>query len=240
MVRRRKWFAREQQRRACPPASAAQCGGLDAGRRRQEHVRTYLAGCFGRARGSRGPTRLAALKRRSGFCRGRGWCQHRAFHWRYHRRLDLRPRPAVHRPLSRRRLVRQSGWELIDTVGFANGTPRPLVVLSPMVARTLTRAGIGKPELKQLLFEYKHIPARKMETYIATWANLVPRRPHYATWLRPVAPPRSLRLATTRCAWCRSSSGRKTSWSWSVGTRCDRTPAYSVATACMAFPPAGE
>jgi hypothetical protein len=74
-------------------------------------------------------------------------------------------------------LVRQSGWELIYTVGFANGTHRPLVVLSPMVAKTLARTGVGKTELKQLLFEYARIPARKMETYIGNWTNLVPGRP---------------------------------------------------------------
>jgi hypothetical protein len=74
-------------------------------------------------------------------------------------------------------LVRQSGWELIYTVGFAPDTHRPLVVISPMVAKTLTRAGIGKAELKRLLFEHARIPAWKMETYIGLWTNLVPGRP---------------------------------------------------------------
>jgi hypothetical protein len=74
-------------------------------------------------------------------------------------------------------LIRQSGWELIFTAGFAPDTHRPLVVLSPMVAKTLTRAGIGKAELKRLLFEYARIPAWKMETYIGAWTNLVPGQP---------------------------------------------------------------
>lgn len=74
-------------------------------------------------------------------------------------------------------LVRQSGWELVFTVGFARGTYRPLLVLSPMVARTLMRAGVGKAELRDLLYRFARLPARQMERYIGTWSNLVPGGP---------------------------------------------------------------
>jgi hypothetical protein len=74
-------------------------------------------------------------------------------------------------------LVRQSSWELVFTVGFARGTHRPLLVLSPMVARTLARSGTTKQELRRLLYEHARLPARQIETYIGAWSNLVPGRP---------------------------------------------------------------
>ncbi len=73
-------------------------------------------------------------------------------------------------------LVRQTGWEAVFTVGFAPGTYRPLVVLSPMVARTLARAGLGKVDVRDGLFRHARMPANKMERYIGDWSNLVPGR----------------------------------------------------------------
>ncbi len=77
-------------------------------------------------------------------------------------------------------LVRQMSWESVYTVGFARGTYRPLIVLSPMVARTLTRAGVDKARLRQMLYEQARMTARKMEDYIGPWTNLVPGRPTLA------------------------------------------------------------
>jgi hypothetical protein len=73
-------------------------------------------------------------------------------------------------------LVRQASWELAFTVGFAPGTYRPLLVLSPLVATTLARDGVGKTNLQVLLHRHARIPARKMEAYIGAWSNLVPGR----------------------------------------------------------------
>lgn len=73
-------------------------------------------------------------------------------------------------------LVRQASWEYGFTVGFAPGTYRPLLVLSPIVAKTLADAGLSKDEAKALLFEHARLPARKLETYIGAWSNLVPGR----------------------------------------------------------------
>lgn len=73
-------------------------------------------------------------------------------------------------------LVRQIGWELAFTVGFAPGTYRPLLVLSPLVAKTLSKDGIGKARLQHLLFEQARMPASKVERYLGPWANLVPGR----------------------------------------------------------------
>ena len=74
-------------------------------------------------------------------------------------------------------LVRQTSWEFVFTVGFAPGTYRPLLVLSPMVARTLTRAGLSKEDVRAGLFRHARLPAGKLETYVGPWSNLVPSRP---------------------------------------------------------------
>ena len=78
-------------------------------------------------------------------------------------------------------LVRHTSWELIFTLGFAPGTYRPLLVLSPMVARTLSRAGWTKARLRERLFELARMPARKLESYIGEWTNFVPGRPSLRT-----------------------------------------------------------
>ena len=81
-------------------------------------------------------------------------------------------------------LVRHTSWELIFTLGFAPGTYRPLLVLSPMVARTLHRAGWTKDRLRDRLFELARMPARKLESYIGEWTNLIPGRPSLHTLVR--------------------------------------------------------
>ena len=74
-------------------------------------------------------------------------------------------------------LVRHTSWELIFTVGFAQGTYRPLLVLSPLVAKTLMRGGMSKEDLRANLFDYARIPACKFEKYIGLWTNFLPGRP---------------------------------------------------------------
>ena len=71
-------------------------------------------------------------------------------------------------------LVRQTGWEFVFTVGFFRGLYRPLLVLSPMVAKTLARSGTTKEQLRALLFRHARLPARKLEAYIGAWSNMVP------------------------------------------------------------------
>ncbi len=73
-------------------------------------------------------------------------------------------------------LIRQSGWELIYTVGLAPGTHRPLVAISPMIAKTLAKAGVDRAGLQALLFKHARMPAWKMETFVGAFTNLVPGR----------------------------------------------------------------
>jgi hypothetical protein len=73
-------------------------------------------------------------------------------------------------------LVKYTGWELIFTLGLAPGTYRPLLVLSPIIARTIARGGVGKEALQQMLFEQARMPAAQFEKYLTGWTNLIPGR----------------------------------------------------------------
>jgi hypothetical protein len=59
---------------------------------------------------------------------------------------------------------------------MAVGAQRPLLVLSPILAETLARAGLSKQDVQQRLFEHARIPAWKFERYIGEWTNLIPGR----------------------------------------------------------------
>lgn len=73
-------------------------------------------------------------------------------------------------------LARQTGWELVFTIGIAAGAYRPLVVLSPILARTIAAAGWSKADLQAALYEAARIPAWKFEHFLGAWTNLVPGR----------------------------------------------------------------
>ncbi|HEY3068196.1 MAG TPA: UGSC family (seleno)protein [Methylomirabilota bacterium] len=74
-------------------------------------------------------------------------------------------------------IARYVGWEVIFTVGMASGAQRPLLVLSPILAETLARAGLRKRDVQQRLYEAARIPAWKFERYIGGWTNFTPGRP---------------------------------------------------------------
>ena len=73
-------------------------------------------------------------------------------------------------------LTKQTGWELVFTIGVAADTYRPLLVLSPILAETIAASGWSKADLQLALFERARIPARKFENYLGHWTNLVPGR----------------------------------------------------------------
>jgi hypothetical protein len=74
-------------------------------------------------------------------------------------------------------IVRKVGWELMFTVGMGVGSQKPLLLLSPILAETLAKAGLDKAALQQRLFELCRIPAWQFERQIGDWTNLVPGRP---------------------------------------------------------------
>jgi hypothetical protein len=69
-----------------------------------------------------------------------------------------------------------TSWELVFTVGLSTGTYRPLLVLSPIIAKTIAKSGVGKAEIQQYLFEHARITAEQFEKYIGSYSNLVPGR----------------------------------------------------------------
>ena len=74
-------------------------------------------------------------------------------------------------------IARLVAWEVIFTVGMSVGAQRPLLVLSPILAQTLARAGLSKQDVQRQLFEHARIPASRFERYMSGWTNLLPGRP---------------------------------------------------------------
>ncbi len=64
-------------------------------------------------------------------------------------------------------VVRQYSWQIMFTVGQGMGTLRPLILLGPIIARTIASWGWSKEELKQYLFDHARIPARAVRTHPA-------------------------------------------------------------------------
>ncbi len=66
-------------------------------------------------------------------------------------------------------VVRQISWQLMFTVGMGNGTLRPLILLSPILAQTIARGGWSKQDVKQYLFEHARVPAWQFERQLRDW-----------------------------------------------------------------------
>jgi len=66
-------------------------------------------------------------------------------------------------------VLRQISWQLVFTVGSQGGTLRPLVVLSPLIARTIAKAGWSKQMVQQYLFDHARLPARQVERMLRDW-----------------------------------------------------------------------
>jgi hypothetical protein len=73
-------------------------------------------------------------------------------------------------------LARVSGWDLTHVYGLGRAQYRPLLVLSPILARTFAKAGWSKTDVKEALFERARIPAWRFEKLIGEWSNLTAGR----------------------------------------------------------------
>lgn len=73
-------------------------------------------------------------------------------------------------------LVTHTTWEVIFTVGMSTGMYRPMLILSPIIAETIAKAGWSKADVQQWLFEHARMPARRFEQYMSGWTNLIPGR----------------------------------------------------------------
>jgi len=73
-------------------------------------------------------------------------------------------------------LVKHVGWEFVFTVSWG-GSLRPLLILTPILAEVLVRAGFGKEDVKRELHARARIAARQVERYVGEWTNIVPGQP---------------------------------------------------------------
>ena len=73
-------------------------------------------------------------------------------------------------------LARSAGWDLTHVYGLGDGHFRPLLVLSPILARIFAFAGWSKDDVKTALFEHARIPAWRFEKLIGEWSNLTAGR----------------------------------------------------------------
>jgi hypothetical protein len=68
-------------------------------------------------------------------------------------------------------LARQTSWQLTFTLGSAYGTLRPLVLLTPILAQTIAKAGWSKRDVQQYLFDHARMPAWELERNLRDWMN---------------------------------------------------------------------
>lgn len=73
-------------------------------------------------------------------------------------------------------LVRATSWDLTHVYGLGQGQYRPLLVLSPVLARVFARAGWSRDRVKEGLFQHARITAHRFEQYIGEWSNLTAGR----------------------------------------------------------------
>jgi hypothetical protein len=66
----------------------------------------------------------------------------------------------------------QTGWEIVFTVGgLTYGTLRPVLVLSPILAETIAKAGWSKRDVKRYLYDHARMAAWRVEKFTEEWAD---------------------------------------------------------------------
>lgn len=74
-------------------------------------------------------------------------------------------------------LARVSAWDLTHNHGLGHDQYQPILVLSPLIARTLAGAGLDLSGIQQRLFDHARIEAQVFERFIGEWSNLTAGRP---------------------------------------------------------------
>jgi hypothetical protein len=81
-------------------------------------------------------------------------------------------RPEEMMPYIADAVAKQTGWEIVFTVGSLSlGTLRPVLVLSPILAETIARGGWTKDDVKRYLFNHARVPAWRVEALTEKWAD---------------------------------------------------------------------
>ena len=73
-------------------------------------------------------------------------------------------------------IVRVTAWDLTHVYGLGHDQYQPLLVLSPLLARTFADAGWNLPDVQAALFEHARLPAARFEQFIGEWTNLTAGR----------------------------------------------------------------
>lgn len=60
-------------------------------------------------------------------------------------------------------------WQLTFTVSHGNGTLRPLIIISPIIAETIAKAGWSKKDVQRFLYEHARLPAWQLERQLRDW-----------------------------------------------------------------------
>jgi hypothetical protein len=69
-------------------------------------------------------------------------------------------------------VAKETGWEIAFTVGgLTHGTLRPALVLSPILAETMAKAGWTKDHVKQYLYDHARMPAWRVEDLMERWTE---------------------------------------------------------------------
>jgi hypothetical protein len=66
-------------------------------------------------------------------------------------------------------VVRQYSWQIMFTVGQGMGTLRPVILLSPLIARAIRKWGWTKKDLQKYLYDYARLPAHQWERILRDW-----------------------------------------------------------------------
>lgn len=68
-------------------------------------------------------------------------------------------------------LKRQTSWQITFIMGTGYGTLRPLLMLSPILAQTLAKAGWSKSDVKRALWEQARMKAWEFERQLRDWGQ---------------------------------------------------------------------
>ena len=79
--------------------------------------------------------------------------------------------PAEIMPFLAASVLRQVSWQIMFTVGQSQGSLRPLILLTPAMARIFAKAGCSKQDVKQLIFEHARLPACHIERLLRDWTR---------------------------------------------------------------------
>lgn len=75
-------------------------------------------------------------------------------------------------------LTRVTAWDLTHVHGLGHDQYQPILVVSPLLARTFAAAGWTLPQVQSALFAHARITAEQFERFIGEWSNLSAGRPH--------------------------------------------------------------